>query len=116
MPSISPSAAAARSAPSPSVTERKLGRSAGGTAVARAAIAIGEVAGNRAAAPPILTDVTLVRLLPVILTVAPVFPLVGVKLAIEGLMFMIVGPPCDAHGTTVKLVALVAVPALVVTV
>jgi hypothetical protein len=56
---------------------------------------------NEAKVPLNATDVAPVKLAPVIVTAVPTGPLVGEKLVI--------------HGPTVKLVALVAVPAGVVT-
>jgi hypothetical protein len=59
---------------------------------------------NVAAVPLSLTDVVPVRFVPLIVTLVPTAPLAGVKLVIVGVKF------------TVKLVALVAIPAEVVTV
>jgi hypothetical protein len=58
---------------------------------------------NEAAVPLNFTDVVPVRFVPLIVTLVPTAPLAGVKLVIVGVKF------------TVKLVALVAVPAEVVT-
>jgi hypothetical protein len=64
---------------------------------------VAEATVKLAAVPLNVTAVTPVKLVPLIVTLVPAAPLVGVKLAIVG-------------GTsTVKLLALVAVPAIVVT-
>jgi hypothetical protein len=68
-----------------------------------AVIAVAEVTVNKALVPLNRTRVAPLKFVPVIVTVAPTAPLVGEKLVIVGGL------------TTVKLLALVAVPAAVVT-
>jgi hypothetical protein len=59
-----------------------------------------------AVTPPISTAVVPIRSLPVIVTVVPVLPLVGVKLVIEGFSVAARAEPASTHTTAIIMAAL----------